>query len=85
MRRTGKPRHNWKRLSGTTLVHPPTLVQRCAYCNVLTKAEEVETSRIGVHSASFAWKNVPIYSTDGGVTWQWEKPVCTGKPAKVTA
>ena len=85
MKRTGKPRHQWTHHSGCALCIPPDRVDRCTYCGVPTKPQEVETSRIGVHTASFAWKNVPIYSTDGGATWRWDKPVCTGKPATVTA
>ncbi len=35
-----------------------------------------------VRPADFTSRDVPIYSTDGGAKWRWERPVCTGK--KVT-
>ena len=78
------PRHNWKHHEGTGVVYPSTLVERCAYCGTLTKTKVVETSRIGVTSATFSSKEVPIYSTDGGAHWQWDRPVCTGKKAVTT-
>lgn len=72
-------RHNWKHYSGSGANIPSDLVERCAYCGALKKMKEVETSRIGVTKASFSWKDVPIYSTDGGAGWRWAKPDCTGK------
>lgn len=74
-------RHRWALHSGDYRTFPPTAVERCAYCGVFTKKKTVTTSRIGVHSATFTEKQVPIYSRDE-VSWQWEKPVCTGKAAK---
>lgn len=73
-------RHNWKHHSGDATAIPSTLVERCAYCGVLTKKQEVETARIGLATASFRWRAVPVYSTDGGATWAWDRPVCCGKP-----
>ena len=46
MKRTGKPRHQWTHHSGCALCIPPDRVDRCTYCGVLTKPQEVETSRI---------------------------------------
>lgn len=78
------PRHNWKHHEGTGVVYPSTLVERCAYCGTLTKTKIVETKRVGINSATFSSKEVPIYSLDGGVHWQWDRPGCTGKKAAVT-
>lgn len=75
------PRHKWVLHSGDHTAYPPTAVERCAHCGVFTKKESVVTSRVGVRTATFTSKDVPVYSRDEA-SWQWEKPVCTGKAAK---
>lgn len=72
------PRHKWALHSGDYRTFPPTAVERCAHCGVFTRKESVVTSRIGVLSATFTEKQVPIYSRDE-VSWQWDKIACTGK------
>lgn len=72
------PRHKWALHSGDHTAYPPTAVERCEHCGVFTKKQTVTTSRIGVHSATFTEKQVPIYSRDEA-SWQWDKIVCTGK------
>lgn len=77
-------RHRWVHHGGCALCEPPTAVERCANCDVLRRTVRVDTSRVGVHTATFASNDVPAYSPDGGATWAWDKPVCTGKRAAST-
>lgn len=78
------PRHRWTRHSGLPLrvvdskVEPDTEIRRCTLCGVYTRTKVVTTSRIGVHSATIANRDVPTYSRDEK-RWSCLKPVCAGK------
>lgn len=79
------PHHNWKHHSGDGRNVPSDIVERRAYCGALKKMKEVVTSRIGLTTASFTQRDVPIYSTNEAATWSWLKPACTGKPVAAKA
>lgn len=80
------PRHRWARHSGLPRrvvdgkVEPDTEVRRCTLCGVFTRTKVVTTSRIGVITATFTNRDVPIYSADEK-RWSYMKPACTGKVA----
>ncbi len=71
-------RHNSKHHSGSGADVPSTWVGVCR-CGIYQRTEKVQTSRVGLRSASFKWTDVPVYSTDLK-SWSFDKPECTGKP-----
>ncbi len=72
------PNHRWALHSGDYRAYPPTAVEKCAYCGAFKRITIVTTSRVGVHSATFTNKEVPVYSANG-VTWVYTRPTCAGK------
>lgn len=75
-----KPRHRWVLQSGDFRAIPPSAVEKCAYCAVLTKTVVLKTSVTRRDSAEIRWTPTPVYSVDGE-KWSYAKPVCTGKVA----
>lgn len=68
-------RHLWRAAPGDVAL--PAGTERCARCGALRKTKIVTTSHVGIRTATFGKREVPIYSVDGR-RWVWDRPPCPG-------
>lgn len=71
-------RHNWRPSKANDTNPLPKGTTRCAHCGAQRRKVTVNTSRIGVHTATFTSREVPVYSADGQ-SWSYDNVPCTGK------
>lgn len=73
-------RHNFKHYSGSGADIPSTWIGVCR-CGIYQRFQSVETVRVGVRTATFRRKDVPVYSADLK-SWSFDKPACVGNASK---